>query len=216
MEREKQKNLKVLSKIIYILAKITKIFMLIGIVSVAFIMCIVPTIFKYLKITENTITVDKGVYDYKIENNQFIVTDEKGKESKYDINTNFDVKEYLKNYNTNDYILHIELLLVSSIIMIVISYLIVNLLEKLFRNIYNDNPFTEENTGYLRNIAKYSLYSFIISMILQIIFSLISNIEIDINFGGTSIMTILILYATTYIFEYGTKLQEKSTEKIYY
>lgn len=216
MEREKQKNLKVLSKIIYILAKITKIFMLIGIVSVAFIMCIVPTIFKYLKITENTITVDKEVYDYKIENNQFIVTDEKGKESKYDINTNFDVKEYLKNYNTNDYILHIELLLVSSIIMIVISYLIVNLLEKLFRNIYNDNPFTEENTGYLRNIAKYSLYSFIISMILQIIFSLISNIEIDINFGGTSIMTILILYATTYIFEYGTKLQEKSTEKIYY
>lgn len=216
MEREKQKNLKVLSKIIYILAKITKIFMLIGIVSVAFIMCIVPTIFKYLKITENTITVDKEVYNYKIENNQFIVTDEKGKKSKYDINTNFDVKEYLKNYNTNDYILHIELLLVSSIIMIVISYLIVNLLEKLFRNIYNDNPFTEENTGYLRNIAKYSLYSFIISMILQIIFSLISNIEIDINFGGTSIMTILILYATTYIFEYGTKLQEKSTEKIYY
>ena len=216
MEREKQKNLKVLSKIIYILAKITKIFMLIGIVSVAFIMFIVPTIFKYLKITENTITVDKEVYNYKIENNQFIVTDEKGKKSKYDINTNFDVKEYLKNYNTNDYILHIELLLVSSIIMIVISYLIVNLLEKLFRNIYNDNPFTEENTGYLRNIAKYSLYSFIISMILQIIFSLISNIEIDINFGGTSIMTILILYATTYIFEYGTKLQEKSTEKIYY
>lgn len=215
MEREKQKNLKVLSKIIYILAKITKIFMLIGIVSVAFIMCIVPTIFKYLKITENTITVDKEVYNYKIENNQFIVTDEKGKESKYDINTNFDVKEYLKNYNTNDYILHIELLLVSSIIMIVISYLIVNLLEKLFRNIYNDNPFTEENTGYLRNIAKYSLYSFIISMILQIIFSLISNIEIDINFGGTSIMTILILYATTYIFEYGTKLQEKSSKKIY-
>ena len=215
MEREKQKNLKALSKIIYILAKITKIFMLIGIVSVAFIMCIVPTIFKYLKITENTITVDKEVYNYKIENNQFIVTDEKGKESKYDINTNFDVKEYLKNYNTNDYILHIELLLVSSIIMIVISYLIVNLLEKLFRNIYNDNPFTEENTGYLRNIAKYSLYSFIISMILQIIFSLISNIEIDINFGGTSIMTILILYATTYIFEYGTKLQEKSSKKIY-
>ena len=83
------------------------------------------------------------------------------------------------------------------------------------RNIYNDNPFTEENTGYLRNIAKYSLYSFIISMILQIIFSLISNIEIDINFGGTSIMTILILYATTYVFEYGTKLQEKSSEKIY-
>lgn len=215
MEKEKQKNLKVLSKIIYILAKITKIFMLIGIVSVAFIMCIVPTIFKYLKITENTITVDKEVYNYKIENNQFIVTDEKGKESKYDINTTFDVKEYLKNYNTNDYILHIELLLVSSIIMIVISYLIVNLLEKLFRNIYNDNPFTEENTGYLRNIAKYSLYSFIISMILQIIFSLISNIEIDINFGGTSIMTILILYATTYIFEYGTKLQEKSSKKIY-
>ncbi len=215
MEKEKQKNLKVLSKIIYILAKITKIFMLIGIVSVAFIMCIVPTIFKYLKITENTITVDKEVYNYKIENNQFIVTDEKGKESKYDINTNFDVKEYLKNYNTNDYILHIELLLISSIIMIVISYLIVNLLEKLFRNIYNDNPFTEENTGYLRNIAKYSLYSFIISMILQIIFSLISNIEIDINFGGTSIMTILILYATTYVFEYGTKLQEKSSEKIY-
>ena len=215
MEREKQKNLKVLSKIIYILAKITKIFMLIGIVSVAFIMCIVPTIFKYLKITENTITVDKEVYNYKIENNQFIVTDEKGKEFKYDINTNFDVKKYLKNYNTNDYILHIELLLVSSIIMIVISYLIVNLLEKLFRNIYNDNPFTEENTGYLRNIAKYSLYSFIISMILQIIFSLISNIEIDINFGGTSIMTILILYATTYIFEYGTKLQEKSSKKIY-
>ena len=215
MEKEKQKNLKVLSKIIYILAKITKIFMLIGIVSVAFIMCIVPTIFKYLKITENTITVDKEVYNYKIENNQFIVTDEKGKESKFDINTNFDVKEYLKNYNTNDYILHIELLLVSSIIMIVISYLIVNLLEKLFRNIYNDNPFTEENTGYLRNIAKYSLYSFIISMILQIIFSLISNIEIDINFGGSSIMTILILYATTYIFEYGTKLQEKSSKKIY-
>ena len=52
-------------------------------------------------------------------------------------------------------------------------------------------------------------------MILQIIFSLISNIEIDINFGGSSIMTILILYATTYIFEYGTKLQEKSSKKIY-
>lgn len=215
MEKEKQKNLKVLSKVIYILAKIAKALMMVGIVMIVLTMCIVPAIFNYLKITDNTITVDKEVYNYKIENNQVVVTDEKGKESNFDISFNFDVKEYLKNHSTNDYVLHIELLLISSIIMMIISYLIVNSLEKLFRNIHNDNPFTKENTGYLRNMANYSLYSLIASIILQIVFNLVSSIETNINFVDIDIMTILILYAVTYIFEYGTKLQEKSTEKIY-
>lgn len=215
MEKEKQKNLKILSKIVYILAKIAKVCMVIGVVMLVLTMCIVPAIFNYIKINDNTITVDKETYNYEIKDNHIVITDKDGKESNFDIYIDANVKEYIENNNTNDYTLHIELLLVSSIITIIISYLIVNSLEKLFRNINEDSPFTEENTNYLRKIAKYSLYSLIISIILQIVFELVSGLDINIDFNSVSIMTILVLYVSTYIFEYGTKLQAKSTEKIY-
>lgn len=215
MEKEKQKNLKTLSKIVYILAKIAKVCMVIGVVMLVLTMCIVPSIFNYIKINDNTITVDKETYNYEIEDNHIVIIDKDGKESNFDIYIDANVKEYIENHNTSDYTLHIELLLVSSIITIIISYLIIDSLEKLFRNINEDSPFTEENTNYLRKIAKYSLYSLIISIILQIVFELVSGLEINIDFSSVSIMTILILYVSTYIFEYGTKLQAKSTEKIY-
>lgn len=215
MNKEKQKNLKTLSKIVYILAKIAKACMVIGVVLLVLTMFIVPAIFKYIKIDDNTITVDKETYNYEIKDNHMVITDKDGKESNFDVYIDADIKEYIEKNDTNDYVLHIEILLIASIITIIISYLIADSLEKLFININEDNPFTEENTNYLRKIAKYSLYSLIISIILQIVFDLVSGLEINIDFSSVSIMTVLILYTSTYIFEYGTKLQEKSNEKIY-
>ena len=215
MEKEKQKNLKVISKVIYVLARIVKILIVVALILLFCTMCIIPTLFNNIKVTDNIIKVGDKTYEYKFESNELTLIDENGQENNYSINTNFNIEKYLENNGTNEYILHSELFIISEILLIIIFYIVIDALEKLFRNIHNDNPFTVENTGYLRKMGKYLIITIVLNIILQLVFSAITNTTVTLSFESADIITILVLYSASYIFEYGCKLQEKTKEKIY-
>ena len=71
------------------------------------------------------------------------------------------------------------------------------------------------NAKLLKQMAFLMIYSIIASTVGSIPLGFISNLSYNYNLKGFSVIEILILFAASYMFEYGAKLQEGSNEKVY-
>jgi len=227
MENEKdEKNLKGLSKAIYILAKIGKIMVTIAIPFMVVAMILMGIVMEKIEYRENTIYFDNekvvtlnetinGIeFDF---NNDFngkgilsITT-----QGMDDISEGLEIKKFLDNNKIGKITLFIELSFAFVIVTLVVSRMILAHLEKLFKNIYEKSPFTDENTKHIYMIARLMLLNICISIIMSIVLGLITKNEIKFNIGSYTVMETLILFSVYYIFKYGTNLQSKSKQEIY-
>ena len=215
MNAKSQKNLKIFSRILSIAAKVLKIFVCIGAIAVIICMLFVPSIINKIDVKEKTILYENNEV-VNVDNDESISIGEE--EIKVD-----DIKVYLEKVITifeenshNRIILFIEVIFIISLASLVIVFLQLHNFEKFFKNIYeNETPFTVENANLIKKIAYFLAYGMFISLGGNILLGLILKTDFSFSLNLMTIMEILFLLILSYLFEYGSLLQNKSKQKIY-
>ena len=212
---EKQKRVKSLSNIISLIGNIGKIVMIVAIPFVIVAMVLVPYIISNVEIVDNKVELTSDnieVVDNKtiqLFGVAVIGVDEEISEG--------EVLEIFDNFSKGEIILYLEIGFVFLLVDIVICIFILGYVEKLFKNIKENNtPFTLDNVNYIKRISYLMIGLIIISPIGGMLFNIIKpGIEAESTFELMSIIEILIIFSMSYIFEYGYEIQKDSKGIMY-
>ena len=220
LKEDKQKRLKILSKIIYTISKIGKICLRIGMVGIAIAMIVIPILgFNIKSIDDHTVKI----FDYEVKYERddytikYAVEDKEGKIEKQRAVEN--LNNLLDKVEGNEMTV-IVCIAEFAFICLEASLLIISLslghIEKLFRNIpAGDTPFTFANVTHIKKMAYYMIALIILPSIGGALLELITADAFDFDMNGVSILTILVLFTLSYVFEYGYEIQLDSNGKIY-
>ena len=196
-KKEKQIKVKLISKIIYIMANIVnKIF--IGVAVLISIMILaLPFIGKSARISGTDLLIS----------NVKVASITTYGELAY---------EYINNHSFDEIIFHAEILLVGSLISIVCIAKVFENLYKLFFNIHNgDTPFTLDNINRIKKISYFIIFYIVFSFIYGVMCSILMELNPGAELELTDIVYALIIYSISFIFEYGYELQIDSKGKMY-
>lgn len=196
-KKEKQIKVKLISKIIYIMANIVnKIF--IGVAVLISIMILaLPFIGKSTRISGTDLLIS----------NVKVASITTYGELAY---------EYINNHSFDEIIFHAEILLVGSLISIVCIAKVFENLYKLFFNIHNgDTPFTLDNINRIKKISFFIIFYIVFSFIYGVMCSILMELNLGAELELTDIVYALIIYSISFIFEYGYELQIDSKGKMY-
>lgn len=196
-KKEKQIKVKLISKIIYIMANIVnKIF--IGVAVLISIMILaLPFIGKFARISGTDLLIS----------NVKVASITTYGELAY---------EYINNHSFDEIIFHAEILLVGSLISIVCIAKVFENLYKLFFNIHNgDTPFTLDNINRIKKISFFIIFYIVFSFIYGVMCSILMELNLGAELELTDIVYALIIYSISFIFEYGYELQIDSKGKMY-
>lgn len=197
-KKQKQKKMKMISKVIYVLSKIAKIVSEVGVGILLIAMIVVPFISKNIHVDGNA-----------LKSNDIVI----GSIMESEVST---VLEYLDHHTNTEIIIHAEIVLVGLIISLLLLRMITNYLYKLFKNINEcDTPFTMDNVSYIRKISFYIILYMIVPYILGFILQLMIGIDLELELELIDIIFGIIIFSISYIFEYGYQIQLDSKGKIY-
>ena len=220
LNRESQKNYRLLTKIISILAMLGKIFTMIAIpfIFIAAIFFVV-IIGKIDYSNDKLYYAGKEVAVFENDGDGLILKINAVVEDKnITIRDNIVLKEIqslLANMSKNIVISAIVFATVFYEISFVLWVMIYRRLEELFNDFNTgDTPFTDKNTLGIKNIGKLLIVSVIVMALGNGLLEIIIHSNLSINNGAISVMGILIVYTIYYIFKYATKLQAKSNMRI--
>lgn len=220
MENGKQKNVKGLSKAIYIIARICKVFTIIGLIGLLIAMIVVPIVGTNIKTEDNnTLVIFGEKINYVRDNNQITVSYKedsetiKGKDEVYSLNK---VIDFLEENDIVRVTICVEFMLLFVSASVVFMYLVFKKTDKLFTNINReDTPFTLENVDHIKKIACFLLCSIIAPVFASTISEIMLGTDFSLNISLTKIVLILVLLCLSLIFEYGYNLQKESKLKMY-
>lgn len=216
--KDEQKKVKILSKILSIVGKIGNIVTKVGIGFVTFTMIIIPILISNIDIKEDkiiasgniiTITeVEEGIKLTSTENEHIVIGNIKNK----------DIDKIKKAYNKYDKKILIALLEISFaalIVFLVFVGKVLKHLKKLFTNINEgETPFTLENVKHIKDMS-YSMIAAILTSTIGTILLSIATATEDIEINLFNIVEIIFLFSMSYIFEYGYHIQKDSNGKMY-
>ena len=218
-KEDKQKKMKTITKVIYVLSRIAKVCTMIGIVVMALLMLFTPIVTTNVKTGDNYVKIfgEKIEYERTEEYVKLKVDKEeetiKNEDEVIALNK---IIDYVEDNNMTKVTIFVEVVLISIEGILVLTYLVFRKLDKLFTNIYSgDTPFTMENVNYIKKIS----YLLIGIVVVKLIASGLTNILIDDGLGFTlgisDVLYILILFSLSYVFEYGYYIQQDSNGKMY-
>ena len=218
-KEEKQKKVKILSKIIYVLAKIGRICLMVAIPFIILAMVVIPLVLSKVNVKDNKITFD-GINDVVkiVENNNKIevTVNDKTIADEEDKDAIVKIKNFLDKHSDAEIITYTELGCTFAIVYIIIMIIILKHIELLFKNINKgDTPFTLENVNHIKKIAFLMIANIIFPAIIGGLFNGLMGSDVDFNIGGSNLIEILILFVMAYIFEYGYEIQLDSKGKMY-
>ena len=215
-KENEQKKMKGISKAIYVIARISKIISIIGIVLSISLITATAVIAPNVNINNNnkTIEIFDKEYKYEFTNNKLMINN---KVEATDISK--EEKEIAEDFLTKSKAYQISLLLITFVSIGLPSFLLYRMLgyvEKLFMNINKlDTPFCLDNISYIRKIALLNAILVVSSDILGTIAGLLFNLTLHINIDIKNYLFVLIIIALYYIFKYGYEIQLDSKGKIY-
>lgn len=218
-KEEKQKRVKVLSKIIAVVSKIGWIAVICCISIITVIAIVLPIVIKDIDVKDNKIIAYNKVVEVidngdklELRHNNIVLGTESDPTS---ISIIRDV--VISNLNNKALlIIYCEVGFITLIVCLVLVILMFKRLEKLFNNINEgDTPFTLENVECIKKIVYVMISLIIIPNFIGSIFQLILRKDLDISFELFNIVEILILFVVSYIFEYGYEIQLDSNGKMY-
>lgn len=214
---EKQKKMKGISKAIYVTARIGKIAVVMSAIILAVLLIALPIIANGIEITENNISFYGENYNYEIDEKNIIVTEEKtGKSTSIYVDTDSDLQEYYNSRSKTFLIVSTEVVGISLIAFLGITFIILRNIEKLFINIHNDDtPFTLENVKYIRKIAMFLIIAIIAPTVCGVLFQAFAEVDMNVGIELMDLILVLIIFSMAYIFEYGYELQLDSRGKMY-
>ena len=216
LENNKQKGLKTCSKILSVFAILGRVCLWIALPIVIICFVAIPLLLK-------DVTIDRTGFAFKNEKVN-LVENEEGVELKYKNYKIADIKagekdilyKAIDKYSNKKMIAIVEVALGGAIISLIIGIIVLKRANKLFDNINEkETPFVEENVGLIRNIAYLMLAEFVVSIVIGGVLEVISSGILSYSMNFSAIFTFLLVFGSSYIFEYGCSLQEETKEKIY-
>ena len=212
---EKQKRVKSLSNVISLIGSIGKIVLMVVIPFVVMAMILVPYIISNVQVKDNSVeltTENIEVVDNKTIHLFGVAVIGVDEEISYG-----EVIQIFDNFSKGEIIFYVEFGFIFVLIDIVIIIIILGYVEKLFKNIKdNDTPFILDNVNYIKKISYLMIALIMISPIGGMLFNIIKpGIEAESSFELMSILEILIIFSMSYIFEYGYEIQKDSKGIMY-
>ena len=213
LKKEDQKALKVLSKVISVLAKICKVLCIIAIPCIILMMVFMPIMIKRVSVKNNDANIQLELKTSKKPVKIILADGKLDKEDKLALQKTSDLLE--KN-STKKLIVATETIGVFIIALIVITILLLDHIYALFNSFYSDTtPFKEENVKHLKDIAILMIVSLVVQGIPAGIMEVVLKAEANSTFASYDLLTILMVFTMSYIFKYGVELQGKSKAYIY-
>lgn len=218
LNEEEQKRMKTLSKILYLIGRIGKIVCRVGIGFIVAAMILMPIVLYKIEVKEDTLVADGNVVrvlesvdgvKITVYNDHIILSDL----TKKDVNV---LKNSLTRFNKPVLIVLYELSFAVLIGFVVIIIQLLKHLEKLFLNINEgETPFTLENVSHIKKISYFMIAAIVVSSIGSTLLSIVTTAEVNIDFNLFNVGEIIFLYAMSYIFEYGYRIQKDSKGTMY-
>ena len=217
-EKDKQKKMKTLTKILSLIGKIGGIVTRVGIGIITFIMIIIPILVSNIDIKDNkiiasgnviTITeLNDGIRLSSTDNEHVVIGDINNKEMEK-------IRKAYNKYDKKVLLVLIETSFIALLVFLVFVTKVLKNLEKLFKNINEgETPFTLENVNHIKSMSYCMIGAIITSIIGTILFG-ISTASEDVSINMFNIIEIIFLFAMAYIFEYGYEIQKDSNGKMY-
>lgn len=218
LTEEKTRKMKGLSKAIYIIAKIVRVFLWIGFVGVAIVAVVIPMLFKHVDVAKDKVTFTMAGHTAKVVANDdrtsYVITEDDNEI--YTINDEDEVKALnllLDNIDANKVCAYLEVALVGAMAVMVLATLIMKYLIKLFKEIHDDEAiFKEEYPTYVRKMAYFSIAIIVVNFVVGFVCELLITSDITFNVDFANLFEVLILFAAAYVFEAGYKLSSKKSK----
>ena len=217
LKKEKQKQMKGISKVLSLVGKITGIVLRVAVGFLILAMILVPFGFKYLDIKDGHLTTkDKKIQIVEIGKNteirvgdHVIAADMKAS----DINN---MAIAIDRYGETGVVVFLELGMVFLGAFIIVLIKSLEHLELLFNNINEgDTPFTLENVDHIKKMAYLMITCIMLSAIGQTILNIPLRGQVDLELNVLNVIEILFLYSMSLVFEYGHEIQLDSKGKMY-
>ena len=217
LKKEKQSQMKGISKVLSLIGKITAIVLRVAFGFLVAAMILLPIGFKYIDIEDGKlVSKDKKIQIVEIGNSteirigdHTVAADVKAS----DINN---IAPAIEHYGETGVIALLEVGMVFLGAFIIVLIKALTHLEKLFKNINEgDTPFTLDNVDHIKKMSYLMIACIVLASIGGVILNIPLKNEIDLDFNILSITEILFLYSMSLIFEYGYAIQQDSKGKMY-
>ena len=214
-KKEKQKQIKDISKVLSLIGKIGGIVARVGLVFAIIVMVSAPFAFSYIDVKDGKLISNNKIVEVVEHENQLDIriegstalTNIKNK----DVNN---VANAVDKYSKTGVMIFIEIGFACLVAFIIVLIKTLKHLELLFDNINKgETPFTLENVNHIKKMSYLMIACIILSAVGQTILSI--PMDSDIEFSMFNIVEILFLYSMSLIFEYGYEIQLDSKGKIY-
>jgi transcriptional regulator with XRE-family HTH domain len=216
-KKEKQNQMKGISKILLLVGKITSIVLRVAFGFLIAAMILLPIGFKYVDIEDGKlVSKDKKIQIVEVGKSteirigdHVVATDVK----QSDIDN---ISPAIERFGEPGVIILLEVGMVFLGAFIIVLIKSLGHLEKLFKNINEgDTPFTLDNVEHIKMMAYLMITCIVLSAIGQTILNIPLKSEIDLDFNVLNIIEILFLYSMSLIFEYGYEIQQDSKGIMY-
>ena len=214
-KEQEQKRMKGLSKFIYVVARIFKIFAIMGIFASSILLVVLTITVPNTKIDtgRQTVEVFDSSFKYEYKGKDIVVKND----NLVEINPSY--KDTINSFASNSKVANTIFSIILSCSLIFACYSLYTLfgyLEKLFININEkDTPFSSENVIYLRKIALYLSLFVAIPDFFGILAELIFRINLSVEIDLINYLFVVLIITISYIFKYGYEIQLDSKGKIY-
>ena len=214
---KQKKYLIIINKVLAVLAKIAKIFVMIAIPFVVITMITFAVFVNKIDISKNQIKMDDIGFVLNIEkNNNLVVRFNDDVQTITSSELVDNVQSVINNHSKTGLLVLSEVGMIIIIVDLVLMIMILNSLEKLFKNLFNkDTPFVMENVLFIKKAAYLMLATVLLSWITGIIFELILGLDLNVSLEISNIIEVLFLFSIAYIFQYGCQIQAESQTRLY-
>lgn len=209
-DEKANKNMHILSKIVYIITKIITIFCYIGLAGIILGLIAIPAFLGHIDTKNSKIKAGGKEYTYELNENAFIIYDNDKEVLNEKINLNIDLQEIISNHPSSYYIGVGEAALGIATIIIVLVILLLRHLSAFFKNISNEEtPFVKENIFHLKKMALYFIIIACFSLISYSILNVVADLNTHVSINFSDILYAIILICMAYVFSYGYDLENK-------
>ena len=216
-KKEKQNQMKGISKVLSLIGKVAGIVARVAIGFVVVAMVSIPFLFKYIDVKDGNLVstsdkiqivkYDEGT-DIRISGHT-LTTDIKNEDS-------INLAKSIEKYTKPGVITLMELGFSVLVAFLAILVILFKHLEELFDNVNKgETPFTLDNVNHIKKMTYFMIAAIVLSGIGAGLFDVVASKDVDFGFSLFSIVEILFLYSMSLIFEYGHEIQLDSKGKIY-